>query len=441
MLLTVKFLDSVYHGEKTTGVSEWPPSPYRLFQAMLAGVYTRKLLSEERAHAVLRWLESQEPPTICAVDTFQGSTLTMAGRLNQVPAKNCLRAISQLELQEPLIVQYQWKADPGALRGDLAALAAGVMFLGHGIDKAFAYVSDTEPEAGLKKWVVNNRVVGNNLRVPVVGTLDDLLASYQHKAAWPQCPRAVRAYDFATYHSGKLQTHVAFKLQDMGGDPVAVDPHLTSVVAAWVRHAALERAKVGFPGDVESYVAGHCRGEETQERFAYLPLPSVGHHHSDGYIRRVVVAADQGDDGVMTRWAADSLNGAVLTDEDGEFRAVMVRDDLGDGVLNCYTKPFRVWRSVTPVILPWRGRFDQVKTEEIFRHLIFPHAGLDVRSFTLSPSAWQRSLPNRYDYDLPDYLRDKQSWHLEAELRERVSGPVMLGAGRFRGLGVMAGVA
>src|SRR4051812_31735370 len=42
LLLTVRFLDGRYHGLlDRDGPPEWPPSPYRLFQALIAGVARR----------------------------------------------------------------------------------------------------------------------------------------------------------------------------------------------------------------------------------------------------------------------------------------------------------------------------------------------------------------------------------------------------------------
>ena len=42
LLLTVRFLDDRYHGLLDRGGPvEWPPSPFRLFQALVAGVARR----------------------------------------------------------------------------------------------------------------------------------------------------------------------------------------------------------------------------------------------------------------------------------------------------------------------------------------------------------------------------------------------------------------
>lgn len=439
MLLNIRFLNPLYHGEKTPGVPEWPPSPYRLFQAMLAGVHARQPLPLARSYEVLRWLEAQPSPTISAVGTGANNPLTVTGSLNQTTKRLITRGISQVYLREPMTVQYHWPVEAGEYAEDLQKIASSMVSLGRGVDRVIATLSGGEPDEKLRKWWVNSRMVGNQLRVPLVGTLDDLLASYQFKVDNPQCPRTTSVYDFATYVTDRPQRHVVFKIVDHEGKFEAISPQMATEISAWVRHVAVDASRMGFPGDSETYVAGHCKGRETLDRFSYVPLPSIGHRHSDGMIRRVAVVAGPNDDGSMAAWASRALNGATLTDDQGRFRGVLVRDDVGDGVLDMYTRPNRVWRSVTPVVLPWKldptaGIQD---VEDIFRWQIFPQAGLDVQSFAIRREPWLTSMPMR-GYFLPSYLRQKQLWHVAVELRKEQAGLVALGAGRFRGIGVMA---
>ena len=66
--ITVRFLDGAFHGRGDGGEPEWPPSPLRLFQAIVAAAATRwsddsRSIKDATA---LRWLEQQPPPTIVA---------------------------------------------------------------------------------------------------------------------------------------------------------------------------------------------------------------------------------------------------------------------------------------------------------------------------------------------------------------------------------------
>ena len=58
LLISVRFHDGRYHGHL-----DWPPSPARLFQALVAGVAQGDMLTDEDRRAFI-WLEALEPPAI-----------------------------------------------------------------------------------------------------------------------------------------------------------------------------------------------------------------------------------------------------------------------------------------------------------------------------------------------------------------------------------------
>ena len=64
----MEFADSRSHGRGDQGVPEWPPSPLRLFQALIAAAASHWNERETLSHAVpaLQWLEAQPPPSIVA---------------------------------------------------------------------------------------------------------------------------------------------------------------------------------------------------------------------------------------------------------------------------------------------------------------------------------------------------------------------------------------
>ena len=61
LCLTVRFLQPYYHGRTDGGEPEWPPSPLRVFQALVAAAAARWREAQFREYAVpsLRWLERQ----------------------------------------------------------------------------------------------------------------------------------------------------------------------------------------------------------------------------------------------------------------------------------------------------------------------------------------------------------------------------------------------
>src|SRR5580658_4542573 len=69
LLLSVRFYEGRYHGS-----GDWPPSPARLFQALLAGAARGESLSE-RVTESLKWLESLSPPLIVAPSAYAGQVV------------------------------------------------------------------------------------------------------------------------------------------------------------------------------------------------------------------------------------------------------------------------------------------------------------------------------------------------------------------------------
>jgi CRISPR-associated protein Csb2 len=118
----VTFLTGRYHGE------EWPPSPARLYQALVAGVMT----CGYREHApvvepALRWLERQAPPKIRACVPEDGGGYRIAvpnndmdvvawewvcGRPADPSTLKTMKSVSarQLGLDSPH-VQYEWQVN------------------------------------------------------------------------------------------------------------------------------------------------------------------------------------------------------------------------------------------------------------------------------------------------------------------------------------------
>jgi CRISPR-associated protein Csb2 len=66
LLISIRFHDGRYHGS-----GEWPPSPARLFQALVAGAARGESLSEFAMEA-FRWLEGLDPPAIAAPSAYAG---------------------------------------------------------------------------------------------------------------------------------------------------------------------------------------------------------------------------------------------------------------------------------------------------------------------------------------------------------------------------------
>jgi CRISPR-associated protein Csb2 len=114
LVLTVRFLGDRYHGRTQNGREpEWPPSPLRLFQAIVAGVAPRwvDVGIRDREVAALEWFQGLGPPRIVAPVSQPGRPLLNYVRENLsdiAPDKRDAKfARPTLFLGHP-VVKYSW---------------------------------------------------------------------------------------------------------------------------------------------------------------------------------------------------------------------------------------------------------------------------------------------------------------------------------------------
>ncbi|HEY2249946.1 MAG TPA: type I-U CRISPR-associated protein Csb2 [Planctomycetaceae bacterium] len=263
--------------------------------------------------------------------------------------------------------------------------------------------------------------------------------------------------------------NAVFRFLDENDDTVAY-PHAKLIhVAGMARHAAIELMTSNPPRDlrgyspeqwVEQYVAGHepRRVQSDGERhtqFSYVPLPSTGHAHADPGVRRVMVVAPLGDDNWLEH-LAERLDGQPLAPLAGTAiprgtRLERIPDDRRDGVRDAYTRESRTWASFTPVILPGHGDH---KPDKMYKLILkaLAQSGIEQpcefewSAFSQFPKSFSA---HKYDkqkrvtgYVRPDHLMTQTAVHLTLHFNEgvEITGPLVIGAGRHCGFGLMAAV-
>jgi len=201
-----------------------------------------------------------------------------------------------------------------------------------------------------------------------------------------------------------------------------------------------------FPCDAETYVAGHIaeKNGDTPARFSYLPLPTIGHEHADGMIRRLLIAEPYGGDGSHARWAQRRLVNQSLRDHDGNERGILLElwRTTSERVVGDYVGEGKDWATVTPVILPGFDDGRQAKADKLVLKAVtqagIPPGAVSDLAVRMAPF-WPGSLHPR-QYQRPNYLQHLPGWHVRLRFREPIPGPLALGAGRHCGLGVFARV-
>lgn len=489
LCISVTFLDPRFHGRGDRGAPEWPPSPLRLFQAMVAG-NGRALGTGSDIESALRWLESQPPPLVFAPHAQMGTLCPLYVPNNAmdevakswvrgnaeagIAEHRTLKTLRPTHLRDGDTVHYLWPimsndGDSAPIEPLTRALQH-VVALGLGIDLVVAQCRVLPLEEvvgeGLERWEVAQGRPSNTLRCPIPGTLDALIG--RHKAflnrvsdgTFHPVP-ALTAYRMVGYRRDGdpiPRSYAVFELRHDDDTFCAYPLSKLIHIAGMVRHQAKEAMLQSPPVDVgkdwvERYVAGH-RDEQVADhrQFSYLPLPSIGRSHTDPALRRVMITAPAGDDAWLTH-LVHRLAGRQLKPERGEFGekgAPTLLHVEPDKVAARYMATANRWASVTPVILPGHNDRKAGKTIRLIERTL-EEAGVEqqctfewntVSQFPKVLSAHKYDRQGRPLYIKPKYLQDFTALHLTLTFEGgvKVPGPIVLGAGRHCGFGLMAAI-
>lgn len=480
-----------YHGlkserERTYFPPEWPPNPYRLFQALVAAGnlgFRRTEFSDAKKEA-LRWLERRAAPEIVCPAARTASVVRLyvpnndldkVARFwaqNKEPEKqpNELRTGKDMrphQLAEDGPVRFLWpiaEEEWEAARPYVEILreeARHLHCLGLGIDLVAGNgrILGAEEKKVLpgETWIADTEDAG--WRVPIAGSLDELIARHVEQAKRVQAGRGRGAERYVAppapptmYHEvgyirrtqGRRRPVHAFALTDEDGAYRSFDPRHAMEVAAWLRHAVHERAKaMKLEADfIERFVCGHGDDSEAKNtRFSYLSLPTIAPKGRDGRIRRVLLAEPFGGGGGNARSVARRLFGApLIEDGTGEIKADLRGiDPHADGVTLRYLRPARTFGSVTPLVLPGRDDFRTRKAHAlVLKALVQAGYTTPVTELSLQREPVFPGAQPARAYRVPTYLKGFPRTHAIITFAEEVPGPVALGAGRHIGLGLFA---
>ena len=479
--VTVQFLSGMYHGQ------EWPPSPARLFQAVVAGNMAgcRKDAWSREDSDALYWLERCPPPEIVCPSAVSAHMYRLSVPNNNMdvlwrkwakgmPTDRTERDLSTLKDVRPWLirrdaddltaVQYIWQVGEDsrsiACAQRVANMARNVFALGHGTDMVAVNGELAVDEARSKQK--EHRVVPTDnrnaryslvLRVPVRGFFDNLVETHLranerigngivntgiHPTQYAEIP-----YRWAD--ETPIRGSCAFRLTGSDGRPVAVRWKECMVVSAWVRHATsefMQKHKRDQPW-IDSYVLGHAPKGEPGPRLSYVPLPSIGHPNADGSIRRILVVEPKGTsvESALIEWG---LPGTELTDTEGKVRATIAQPEPDDGVLERYLRESDTWLTVTPMILhgqvTLRGRFNVRKVEKLILQAL-TESGYDssnIEEFWYQRAPLWMGTGGAADIQVPAHLSQWPRLHVGVKFKRPLRGPVIAGIGRHIGIGVFA---
>jgi len=432
---------------------EWPPHPARLLFALVAAAGHERTADET---AALEWLCSQLPPAIAFSDAQSRSTVEAFVPVNDQAAPRNAQAVSGMlpRLRQPRtfpcvvpdspIVGYVWEqAEPDqATRAVLGSLAGRLVYLGHSSSLVRARVIDEAPVAALVPGRGDRQ-----LRVPAAGlltALDGALARYQATGVRGPLP-----CDYATYGPpaqaeesptpGSVFNEIVV-LRRKDGPPLPLAA--CEQVALSLRAAVMS----AVPDPVPDVICGHqADGSPLQQpHVAFVALPDVGHRHATGSLLGVCA--------VLPRGLQDPARDLLVTalgricelriSRDALWHIEPARIDsqhpVSNGLLaQTWTGPARRYATATPI------EFDRYLDDRLG----------DEAEQVIARSARRVGLPGPVRVSLSpvsalmggghigDIRRvgsrpQRPLIHAILDFGEPVAGPVILGSGRYRGLGL-----
>ena len=455
LALSVEFLTGRFVAASfdDRGVAEWPPHPMRLFSALAAAAAEG---GDKEGRTALEWLEQQDPPGLAVGEHFPRTVMESYVPVNdsadpaRVPATGEGFPLGRVRqprtfpsgVVEPPVACFIWeKAEPTEeTLHALAHLADRVSYLGHSSSLVAVRLTDAPLAPNLVP--VGEAHAEVVLRVPRPGQLQALEEA--HLLYVGRGVRGVLPCGFQGYGSIAAVETVTPRTQTVFAEMVVFrrqsGPQLPITAASSVA-AALRGAVMAASADPSPEIlSGHGADGGPSERphLAFVALPDVGHRHADGHLLGAAVVLPQGLDLAERRTVLTALSAVdrltmgrvgAWTVERGSGTQRGLRPELWKG-------PSKTWASVTPVELdihpdePCGSEAEESVTRSCER------IGLPRPSFVLvAPQSVVFGVPPWHAFRR-DPGHGRPLVHVVLGFDRPVRGPLLLGAGRYRGLGL-----
>ncbi len=471
LALEVELLTGVYRGARSSAddAADWPPQPDRVFSALVASWGARGEDPAERRS--LEWLERQEPPRIEASPCSMRTTPHVYVPPNDapkekkdygqiIPAKRKGKPRQfQVACPDDPTLTYVWASAPAdePLRR-LADIARDVSYLGHSASLVRCRFVKVENGSAGSLRPVRQRVYP--------GRLAELERAFRANPVRPSIRPGATVKPQAPLAAPKDSDWLVLEIVSARRP----DLRASAILCRLVRQALMSGYGRQRAAEVPEALSGHTSdGRPTAApHIAVVPMPFVGTDHATGTVFGFAVIPPSGRrlrdiPGLfeafkeVAPYAADRERrvlplGAPGMDDCFELSPV-VDERLRSLSPGPYRTRSRRWASVTPVVL---DRHLKKRTDAEARDLIaracrnvgLPHpdperiqTGRHSAVRGAPSSRPHRGAPPWERWQVPEAFRSRPLVHAVVEFPEPVPGPVLLGAGRFVGLGLMRALA
>ena len=479
LLIAVRFHEGRYHGTEDgfDGAKGWPPSPARLFQALVASAARGTAVGADDQDA-LRWLERQQPPRVSAPAVHRGQAVKLFVPNNDLDSVGGdPTSVSKIRVgknwrpcffdaNEPVL--YVWDFESGeATAKRVCAIAERLCQLGRGIDMAWAHgqvLDQEQAQAALESHSGALRIPGGARRVPTPhrGTLDSLIERHARNRTRLRTESSGRNQvqlfsqppppSFARIGYDAPIRRLHFELRSPRGGFAAMPLNLALPLVTGLRNTAAKRLMDAIPDGsnvIEKIIAGRNAGSaDLARRIRILPVPSVGTEHTDPSIRRVLVEVPTDcplrlDD---LKWAFSGVDipglqeGVLISMEECRMADRFRRSALA-------------FETMTPAALSGAqrrriGETGQKSAQErqqeerlavgavfhALRHVGIANGPSDVH---VRREPLQKRGAHAESFAQGSRFSKHALWHVALRFRSPVPGPLVIGDGRFCGLGLM----
>jgi CRISPR-associated protein Csb2 len=416
--------------------AQWPPSPDTLFSALIAAAASRG----NACHPALRWLETLgnpaieanfNPPRVEAIETF----CPVADRTEW--DKGARQARIHNSVGNAGAVKWSWHVATTEHLAELQRIAREVTYIGSSRGPVIATVSITEAPLSIDAWVPDDHGM-ERIRGLYAGRLDELEAAYQRG----ERPRPTQTVRYARVAELRLLSPWGqlIPLRRTKGQPLHVADSVP--VAEAVRRAIMRY----LPDAAPCALTGHgSDGASLRDHhLAVVPLPRIDDQYADGELLGVGLLLPRelsGTDyealiGALGSWLA---SGGHIDLGSIRWTLEIAHDDHRASLRDTrYSGTAATWASVTPIVFDRHPRRTFQIEDAV--GVMCRDVGLPVpRRVDVAPTGWLTGAASSREHGLGrrDYLARNYIAHLRVEWSRKVPGPIVLGRGRYFGLGVM----
>lgn len=479
LILEIEYLSGVSFAAvgPDADVPDWPPQPDRIFSALTASWAAR---GQDEAEATsLEWLEGLPPPLIVASAANHRSSA-----VGFVPP-NDARSDKQKHSRDvlPAMRRRQPRRFPAALPHDpvvklfwsdaetdqqtliaLQQLASDTAYVGHSASLTrCSFRIDNTP--GLP--------AGGQLskRRAYPGRLTELRRAFD-AGKRPLPGEVVAPLRLVAPSPAHAFSEHWLLLEHISGD--MPDLRASALVAKAIRDTLLSGYRqIGLGDNIPEIVSGHTTDgrPSVESHLAIIPLPFTGFPYADGHVMGFGLVPPVGSDILEDDDFRRALRKLAPVSDDHSRRILTVATPNGTAadrafsitlspVLeppvgkrsldpDLYTRSSHVFATTTPIILDRHlKKKGEAREKEIAAQIASAcrNIGLPAPDIVVAdkhaaiegtPSAYPSgNSPAWMRWRLPSSLENRQLTHAVIEFSEPIAGPVILGAGRFVGLGL-----